>query len=132
MKQCILIFSIWFLLNSCKNSAPSGIIKQEKMQEILWDVFRADALSHQIISSDSSKSLPDETVKLTDKVFSIHNITREQFEKSYSYYTQHPEIMRTMLDSLSAQQTRINNIEMSHRSKPVIIDSIKKLIKANE
>lgn len=128
MIRCILIFSILFFY-SCKESIPSGIIKSKEMQEILWDVFRADALSHEIVSRDSSKSLADENVKLTGKVFLIHNITREQFEKSYSYYTHHPDIMRTMFDSLNAQQTRINNLEMTHRSKPIQNDSAKQIIK---
>ena len=125
MIRCFLIFSFFFFFTSCKESEPSGIIKQKKMQQILWDVFRADALSHQIVSTDSSKLLADENVKLTEKVFLIHNITREQFEKSYSYYTHHPDIMRTMFDSLNALQTRISNLEMTHRNKPFQNDSAK-------
>ncbi|MDB5200282.1 MAG: hypothetical protein JWO92_2245 [Chitinophagaceae bacterium] len=106
MIRCILIISISVLFYSCKESTPSGIIKPQKMQEILWDVLRADAFSQQLANHDSSKTLADESVKLTKKVFLIHNITEAQFEKSYSYYAHHPDIMRTMFDSLNAQQTR--------------------------
>lgn len=117
MIRCILIISISVFFYSCKESTPSGIIKSKRMQEILWDVLRADALSQQLVKSDSAKSLADKSVKLTKKVFLIHNITEEQFEKSYSYYTHHPDMMRNMLDSLNAQQTRMSNLEIPLKHK---------------
>ena len=113
MIRCILIISISVLFYSCKDSIPSGIIDHKKMQEILWDVLRADALSQQLINIDPAKSLAVENIKLTRKVFSIHNITEEQFEKSYSYYTHHPDMMRNMLDSLNAQKTRMSALEIT-------------------
>lgn len=125
MIKCILIFGISFLFYSCKESIPSGIIKSKKMQEILWDVLRADALSQQLVISDSARSLADESVKLTRKVFLMHNITEEQFEKSYSYYTRHPDIMRIMLDSLNAQKTRMNISNKPFIQKNLTRDSAK-------
>ncbi|MEJ7671505.1 MAG: DUF4296 domain-containing protein [Chitinophagaceae bacterium] len=91
MIRCILIIATSVLFYSCKETVPSGIIKQNKMQEVLWDMLRADALSHQIANSDSTKFADDERAKLTRQVFIIHNITENQFDKSYSYYAQHPE-----------------------------------------
>ena len=111
MIRCILIISISILLYSCKDSLPSGIIERNKMQQILWDVFRADALSQQLVKGDS-KLLAEENVKLTKDVFLIHNITEEQFQKSYAYYTQHPDIMSSMLDSLNAQQSKTSTLEV--------------------
>ena len=115
MIRCILIISISFLIYSCKESTPSGIIEKNKMQEILWDVLRADALSQQLVKTDSAKLLADKNIKLTKDVFLIHNVTEEQFQKSYSYYTQHPDIMSNMLDSLNAQQTRMSTLEVPIR-----------------
>jgi len=124
MIRCIVIISISVFFYSCKESTPSGIIKPKKMQEVLWDVLRADALSQQLVKSDSAKSLPDESVKLTKKVFLIHNISEEQFEKSYTYYTNHPDIMRTMLDSINAQQTRKSNLEIPLTKKRMLKDTV--------
>lgn len=124
MIRCIVIISISVFFYSCKESTPSGIIKPKKMQEILWDVLRADALSQQLVKSDSAKSLADESVKLTKKVFLIHNISEEQFEKSYTYYTNHPDIMRTMLDSINAQQTRKSNLEIPLTKKRMLKDAV--------
>ena len=128
MIRCILIILAVIFCISCKESKPSGIIKPEKMKEILWDVFKADALSQQIVSTDSSKSLAEENVRLTRQVFLIHKVTKEEFEKSYTYYTQHPAIMISMLDSINAQQARISTSEASIR-KRWLHDSTKKLIK---
>ena len=117
MIRCILTISILVLFYSCKESIPSGIISQKKMQEILWDVLRADALSKQLVKSDSANSLAKENITLTKKVFLIHNITAEQFEKSYSYYTQHPDMMRNMLDSLNTQKTGMDTIKIPLKRK---------------
>ena len=125
MIKCFLIFGILFLFYSCKESIPSVIIKPKEMQEILWDVLKADALSQQLVINDSTRSLADESVKLRGKVFLIHDVTEGQFEKSYSYYTRHPDIMRIMLDSLNAQQIRMNILSKPFMQKILTRDSAK-------
>lgn len=133
MIRCILIIATSVLFYSCKETVPSGIIKQNKMQEVLWDMLRADALSHQIANSDSTKLPDDERAKLTRQVFIIHNITEDQFDKSYSYYAQHPEIMRNMLDSLNSQKIRVDTLPTFIDTNYVNKDSIKqKILKKDE
>jgi len=133
MIRCILIIATSVLFYSCKETVPSGIIKQNKMQEVLWDMLRADALSHQIANSDSTKLPDDERAKLTRQVFIIHNITEVQFDKSYSYYAQHPEIMRNMLDSLNSQKIRVDTLPTFIDTNYVNKDSIKqKILKKDE
>jgi CRISPR/Cas system CSM-associated protein Csm2 small subunit len=90
---------------------PSGVISKEKMQEVLWDVLRAEALSQEIIKKDSSKSSAVESAMLTKKIFSIHHITEEEFKKSYSYYSAHPDIMKEILDSITAKQIRKGSVD---------------------
>ncbi len=103
------------------------------MQEIIWDMLRADALSYQIANSDSTKLADDERAKLKRQVFKIHNITEDQFDKSYSYYVQHPEIMRNMLDSLNSQKIRVDTLPTSIDTNYVKKDSIKqKILKKDE
>lgn len=126
MTRCILIFSVSIFFYSCKESTPSGIIKPKEMQEVLWDVLKADALSQELVKSDSSRSISSENVKLTNKVFLIHNITKEQFEMSYSYYTHHPDIMQIMLDSINTRQMRMSFISIPVKQKPTITDTSKK------
>ena len=116
MIRNILIVLLFTFFYSCSDSIPSGIIKQKKMQEILWDIMRADALVKQLVKNDSSKMLSENT-RLTKEILIIHNVEEKQFEKSYSYYTHHPDIMTLMFDSLSVQQTRKNTIENTQTNK---------------
>ncbi len=106
MMRSNLIIAGLVLLNSCKQSLPSGVIRQHKMQEVLWDVLKADALAEEIAKKDSSTSAAAESIILTKKVFLIHHISAEEFKNSYSYYAGHPDIMKAMLDSINAQQSR--------------------------
>ena len=117
MTKNILIILVFIFFYSCSESTPSGIIKPKKMQEILWDIIRADALAKQLVKNDSAKILVNESAKLTKEILLIHNIEERQFEKSYSYYTHHPDIMRVMFDSISAQQTRNSPIENTNKYK---------------
>ncbi len=95
------------------------------MQEILWDVFRADALAQQSVKNDSTKIVSEENSTLTRKVFSIHGITKDQFDKSYAYYSQHPDVMRTVLDSISTQKTRVDTIALPAKFKRLLKDTAK-------
>ncbi len=111
---------------SCRDSASSGVIKQTKMQQVLWDMLRADALSQQIKKNDSSKSAAVESAVLAKKIFLIHHITEQEFQKSYSYYTNHPDIMMLMLDSINAQQSRIAIVEVPLVKKKSLADTATK------
>ena len=99
------LFILIIICNSC-NTGSASIISLKKMQQVLWDVMRADALAHQLSLKDSTIKLSAESKRLCAQVFLIHNITEEQFKKSYLYYTGHPDEMKIITDSISIQQAR--------------------------
>ena len=117
-----------FILFSCsgKNKVPAEIIQPKEMQNILWDVIRAQALSGEMARKDSTINEVAETKILTQKVFEIHNITSSAFDQSYSWYTNHPEMMRIIFDSMNIQNQRQNDLRMKVY-KPFKEDSIKKI-----
>ena len=117
----ILIVIISF---SC-NSNSTGSIPQKKMQNILWDVMRADALAQQIVAKDSTKRISTEINKLVKQVFVIYNVTEDEFKKSYIYYTQHADKMKVMVDSINAQQSRVIFTE-PYQKRHITFDSAKK------
>lgn len=122
-------FFIAIVIYSCNSASP--IIPSKKMQAVLWDVMRADAIAQQLATKDSSIKLSEESKRLCDQVFLIHNITEEEFNKSYSYYSDHPDEMKIIIDSINTQQARINITEVSPR-KNILVDSSKKMINKNE
>ena len=107
IKDLILIFFL-VILYSCseKTNIPKGIIKLPQMEEVLFDMMKADALASEIVKQDSSLKLPAMNIELYKKVFSAHNITRTVFDSSYSFYEKHPEMMRILLDSMNVLRER--------------------------
>jgi Domain of unknown function (DUF4296) len=104
MKIGLLIIYCLFLLTGCRNnnSVPAGIIPQKKMQAILWDLMRADQfLGDFVLNKDSSLKKNTESLKLYQKIFSIHHISIERFRESFSFYKTHPSLFKSMMDSLS-------------------------------
>ena len=102
-------FTLWFFFAvSCtdKSGTSAGILGKEKMQAVMWDIIRADAFTEQFIKKDSSKNVFIENMKLQNAIFSIHQVTRSEYYKSYDYYIAHTDLIRGVLDSMSAKAER--------------------------
>ena len=46
-------------------NVPANIIKPKQMQEVLWDMIRADTLAQEIIKKDSAKNFTVQIDTLT-------------------------------------------------------------------
>lgn len=128
MKVGVLVASC-VLLMSCsgKNNVPPEIIQPKKMQLVLWDVIKAQELSGVMARKDSSINEIEETKSLTQKVYEIHNITSGDFDKSYLWYTEHPELMRTIFDSMTVQSERQKEQRIKDGYKPFKGNTLKKI-----
>src|SRR5882757_1147900 len=93
---------------SDKDKVPSGIIPREQMEKILWDMVQADQYSSLYLVKDSARiNVKTETQKLYQEVFRLHQISREEFRKSFQYYQEHPDLTRSVFDSLLARGNRL-------------------------
>jgi hypothetical protein len=103
-----IVIILIFCVEGCRksNDLPVGILKNDKMQAVLWDVILAEAYTTQYIKKDSLKNDSLENAKFQQEIFAIHNITKKEFYDSYQYYTIHAELMRTLLDSLTVKGER--------------------------
>ena len=101
MRVFLLIFFV-FLFFGCKNDEkiPKGILKQDQMRKVMWDLMRADAYVADFIRKDSTRNQKNESIILYEKVFVIHSTSREIFKKSLAFYESHPELMKPISDSL--------------------------------
>ncbi|MDP4260931.1 MAG: DUF4296 domain-containing protein [Bacteroidota bacterium] len=133
MKKIIaLSFVFLLLLSSCsdKGGTPRGILPKEKMQAVLWDMISAaEFLNGYVLNKDSVNKLA-ESSKIYGRVFQVNHITREEFDKSYSYYRGHPELMQTMLDSLGKKRAPV--IPSPPPIKKDSVNSLKKKISAQK
>lgn len=109
MKKCHYALLLLSFLGSCstKNHIPADIIKPVEMQNILWDMLKADIFAQEIVKKDSNKKVGIESDVLDKKIFFIHHIDRSKFENSFLFYQKHPALLKMIFDSMSARQTRI-------------------------
>ena len=126
MTRLLSIFLLIFAL-SCKQdpNPPNNVIQKTSMQELMWDLLRADAFITGFAGKgDTAFSQLKESVMVYRQVFVIHKTNKEQFKKSLDWYQRHPEVMKIILDTLQQRQKKI----MEERSKPTSTfppDSIK-------
>jgi Domain of unknown function (DUF4296) len=113
-----LCFSV--LLFSCDNKqVPEGkILSNDKMQAVMWDIIQADVYTEVYLKKDSSKNIFLQNAALQKNVFSLHQISKEDFYKSYDFYSSRSSDMRILLDSISAKAERQRNKKMEKRYSP--------------
>ncbi len=92
---------------SGKNNLPSGVLERERMEKVMWDMIQADQYYREYILKDSSsRDVSQDRYQLYEKVLKLHKISKNTFDKSYSYYSSHPNLMKDVFDSLSAKGNR--------------------------
>jgi hypothetical protein len=119
----ISVVAIFFLSCGNKNKVPKGILSQDKMEEVLWDMMRADQYVNTfVLPKDSSLNKKTEGQKLYTKIFDIHKVTEETFRESFAYYKKHPALLSSVMDSISQK-----NKDTVKVVAPVLItDTLKK------
>ena len=92
-----------FFLSCSGNDIPKDVMPPEKMQAILYDVILADELADFSSIQDSTYRNLEKRTVLYDSILQIHNITKQAFQKSFEFYQQRPDLLRTILDSLQTK-----------------------------
>ena len=92
---------------SDKNGVPGGILPRDKMEQVMWDMAQADQYAALYLAKDSAHiDRKAETMRLYEEVFRLHQVTREEFRKSYRYYLDHPALNQILFDSVIARGVR--------------------------
>jgi hypothetical protein len=103
-RKVIFLLSIVLIAACGKNR--SSIIPLTDMKVIVWDMLNADSWSAQTAMRDTTGKLSKQNVLWYQQIFRQHDITKEQFYKSYGYYESHPDKMKILIDSVEAYGTR--------------------------
>ncbi len=129
LKKHVFIIMTLFLF-SCgnKNEIPKGILKPDKMQTVLWDVLREDAFTNDFIKKDSAKKPEAESVKLQQRIFAIHKVTRTEFYDSYKFYLNHTALLQPLLDSMIAKAEK-NKYSETKANQTTLPDSVTEKMK---
>lgn len=105
MRKYLPVYLFIALLISCsgKTRVPRDVLSQKKMAPLLWDLFRADAfLTSFVLPFDSLKDKEGKTIRLYKEVFALHETNKEEFQRSFLFYEDHPVLMKELLDSVNA------------------------------
>lgn len=113
----LIILIICFAACNKKDGLPAGILHTDKMQSVLWDIVLAEAYTNEFIKKDSLKNAEIENAKLQQQIFSIHKISKKEFYDSYSYYNDHVDLMKTLLDSITARAEKEREIILYSRPR---------------
>jgi len=111
------LLPFFLLLMACNNNLPKGVLKPEKMQQVLFDVIQADELVNLKYTADTSLNRLSQSVDLYQAVFKIHDVSADDFKRSFSFYQNHPALLKPILDSL--QKTAQRRVDVPIRSYPV-------------
>lgn len=93
----ILIIIVTVAGCSGGNEIPADVIAIKPMQRLVWDMIQADEAATQQSFTDSTLNLKQASFRMYDQVFAIHNVSREQFYKSYRFYQGRPDLYRRLM-----------------------------------
>lgn len=106
MRATFFIVLVITLVVACgsKGDVPEGILPKEKMEDLMWDMLRADEfVKEYMLARDTSLRDTAEYIKMYERVFRLNKTNREQYAESFTYYRTHPKLMKEILDSLNVR-----------------------------
>ena len=123
MRTRLLIIYLSFLIAGCKSkkAIPVNVLPQKEMQTVLWDMMRADQfLADYVLNKDTTLNKKTESIKLYQQILAINKVTKEKFERSFTFYKSHPVLLKAIMDSIVnappepvADTTRFNLVKDS-------------------
>lgn len=103
----LLLLLMTIAIFSCRGkNANLKALPFDTMKVVILDLMNAEQWNNFIIVKDTLLRNSKNNLKLYQQVFLVHHINKEQFYNSYQYYEEHPDKMKTLLDSLSTYSER--------------------------
>ena len=128
MRSFLFIFLLIFIAGCIRDKKiPKGIISQNEMRKIMWDLMRADAYVADFIMKDSTRNQKAESAILYEEIFTMHSTTKENFIKSRDFYLGRPDLLKVITDSLRSDEKKVQQYQ--EYKKPHIDTTLRKLHK---
>jgi len=90
------------------------------MDAVILDLIRADELVARQGYSDSSFKTISGRTSLYRDVLSKHKLTKSQFQKSFSFYQNRPDLLKIVLDSVHSEVRKIEEMRSDSLAAKVI------------
>lgn len=103
MKKYILISVAALTLAACHHKGlPEGVMDAEHMAAFLADAYLVESF-YAIETQYRYDVLTESALRGYDSILEVHGLTREQVERSFDYYSQHPDVYQSIQDSAAAR-----------------------------
>ncbi|GAC1420801.1 MAG: hypothetical protein NVS1B13_23450 [Flavisolibacter sp.] len=101
MRYAVLLTLAFFMV-ACtqRSSVPPSILSPIKMRTIMYDALKADDLASFYSEKDSSYKTVAKHDSLYQVIFDLHQTSRAAFIKSLTYYQNHPDLLKNIVDSM--------------------------------
>ena len=119
-KIALITSLIASLYTGCKSEdKPEDILSEQQMMSFFLDIYEAE-------SSLTSLGMERDTVlaifsEYEDVIFERHNLNKEQYQKSLTYYYDNPgkleKIYEILIDTLTLRESKIQAIQEAERKK---------------
>lgn len=121
MRILLFVMALMLGLIACSDrQVPRDVMEPEKMETVLWDMIRAgEFLNGFVLFRDTFHNNVQESRRWYDKVYELHQISREDFIRSYEYYKQHPRLMKKIFDSLAVYEDNADVLAVDSAKAPV-------------
>ena len=122
--RVIYFILIVFFIAGCtqKNKIPRGILSQEKMRFIMWDLIRADEYANNFLVKNNSLNFNPEKAGLYEQIFKLHSTKADIFKKSLAFYQAKPNLLKVIIDSLRTEERKA--LQEKYKPNPVTSDSL--------
>ena len=97
----VAVLLLLFLVACSYSPVPGGILPPNKMYSAVKDIMEVDEFINGYVMKDSAINLKERRSSLYEQVFALHQTDRKQFFTSYTYYQQHPPLLKQLFDSLA-------------------------------
>ncbi len=93
--------------SSCGDGKPRGVVSQEKMQAVIWDLALAgEYVNGYVYYQNPAQNRAAINNDLLKEIYRVHNISKKEFDKSLDYYKKNPKLLMAILDSVVAKQNK--------------------------
>lgn len=97
----VLISFLFFACSGEQKEIPDSVLSKEKMAEVMVDIHLVEAA----LNLNAGKQEVRE--KLNFDIYKKHNITKEEYQKSYVYYTENPEALTEVYDIVLKELSKL-------------------------
>ena len=120
------ILTIFFSACTRNDKIPKGVIAQNEMRKLMWDLMRADAYIADFVMKDSTRNQKTESAILYEEVFTIHATTADVFKRSLAFYQSRPDLLKVITDSLRSDEKKAQEYRPQDKKPPVDTTTLRK------